>query len=241
MLRNDRVRKMTLRAALFVSACLFFAGCTSVPKPSANDPYESFNRSMYRVHQAMDVVVKPVAQVYDNNMPLPARAGLGSAFSNAGDLWISANNLMQAKPADAGTDLARFVINSTLGIFGLFDVASELGYQKHDEDLGQTLATWGVGSGGYLFFPVIGPRTVRDGSAWVVDLQADPLFANVDDIGLRTGIIVTKAVHIRAMLLPTDAILEDATDDPYSYIREAYLQRRNYLIHDGDIPSSTDN
>ncbi|MEY4592972.1 MAG: hypothetical protein RIR18_1867 [Pseudomonadota bacterium] len=232
---------MNLRITLFVGITVLLGACTAVPQPSANDPYESFNRSMYRVHQAMDVVVKPVAQAYDDHMPLPARAGLGNAFGNAGDLWISANNLMQAKPADAGTDLARFVINSTLGIFGLFDVASELGYQKHDEDLGQTLATWGVGSGGYLFFPIAGPRTVRDGAAWIVDLQADPLVSNTTDIAVRNSLIGLKVVHTRAMLLPTDAILEDATDDPYTYIREAYLQHRKYLIHDGDMPSELEN
>lgn len=218
---------------------LLLAGCAApVRQATPNDPYERFNRSMYGVHQTMDTVLKPVAQAYDDHVPLPARAGLGNAFSAAGDLWVGANNVMQGKPADAGSDVSRFLINATLGIFGLFDVASEIGFEKHHEDFGQTLATWGVPEGGYLFLPVVGPRTMRDGPSWAADLYADPLFANTDDIPVRNSVVVMKAVHTRATLLPTDAILEEATDDPYSYIREAYLQRRRYLIHDGELPES---
>lgn len=226
-----------IRKSFFaLTTALVVCGCSTVPRPTANDPYESFNRSMFRVHEAVDTVVKPAAKVYDAHVPLPARAGLGNMFSNVGDLWVSANNLMQAKPADSGSDLTRFIINSTLGIFGLFDVATEMGFEKHEEDLGQTLATWGVGSGGYLFFPIIGPRTLRDGGSWVVDIQADPLFSNIPDMAVRNSLVAAKAIHTRAGLLPTDAILEEATDDPYSYIREAYLQRRQYLIYDGNPP-----
>jgi phospholipid-binding lipoprotein MlaA len=213
-------------------------GCSTVNQSTPNDPYESFNRSMFRVHEAVDTVVKPLAQSYDGYVPLPARAGLGNVFSNAGDLWVGANNLMQAKPQDAGTDFVRFMINSTLGLFGFFDVATEMGYDKHDEDLGQTLATWGIGSGGYVFLPFVGPRTLRDGGGWIVDIQADPLFSSMDDMAVRNSLIAVKAVHVRAGLLPTDAILEEATDDPYAYIREAYLQRRQYLIYDGNPPAN---
>lgn len=228
---------MSWRSGVLLSGILTaLAGCANVERSTPNDPYERFNRSMYQVHLTLDKAVKPVAEGYDEYMPLPARAGLGNAFSNAGDLWVGANNLLQAKPQDAGSDLARFVINTTLGIFGLFDVASELGYEKHDEDLGQTLATWGVGGGGYVFLPVVGPRTLRDGGGWLVDLQADPLFSGTQDMAVRNSVIALKAVHTRAGLLPTDAILEEATDDPYAYIREAYLQRRHYLIYDGNPP-----
>lgn len=216
---------------------LALSGCATVKQPTVSDPYEGFNRSMYQVHQTLDKAIKPVAEIYDEGMPLPAKVGLGNMFANAGDLWVGANNLMQGKSSDAGSDLARFLINTTLGIFGLFDVASEMGYEKHDEDLGQTLATWGVGDGGYLFLPLLGPRTLRDGGGWVVDLRADPFFGDVRDMAVRNSLLGLKAVQLRANLLPTDAILEEATDDPYSYIREAYRQRRQYLIHDGSPPS----
>lgn len=230
---------MSWLSRVLLSACIsgLMAGCASVERATPSDPYERFNRSMYQVHLTIDKVVKPVAEGYEEYVPLPARAGVGNVFGNAGDLWVSANNLLQAKPGDAGSDLARFVINTTLGIFGLFDVASELGYEKHEEDLGQTLATWGVGSGGYVFLPLIGPRTLRDGGGWLVDFQADPLLNGTQqDMAVRNSVVALKAVHTRAGLLPTDAILEDATDDPYSYIREAYLQRRQYLIYDGNPP-----
>lgn len=225
---------MNMRLIALFASLLVLAGCASVPRPTPSDPYESFNRSMYRVHQAMDVVVKPVSRVYAENVPLPARAGFSNLFSNAGDLWVGVNGLAQGKPRDAGSDAMRFLINSTLGIFGLFDVASEMGYEKHNEDLGQTLAVWGVKDGGYVFLPILGPRTLRDATAWVGDTAADPLLTDVQDIGVRNSLLAVKIMDIRASLLPIDAILEESTDDPYAYIRDAYLQRRAYLISDGD-------
>lgn len=232
---------MIRRVVLLVGVLGLLGGCATVKQPTPSDPYERFNRSMYQVHLTLDKAIKPAAQVYDERVPLPVKAGLGSVFANAGDLWIGANNLMQGKPSDAGSDLGRFLINTTLGIFGLFDVASEMGFEKHDEDLGQTLATWGVGDGGYLFLPLMGPRSLRDGGGWIVDLRADPLFSDVRDMAVRNSLIGVKALQLRASLLPTDEILEEATDDPYSYIREAYLQRRNYLIHDGNLPPDDNN
>lgn len=226
---------MSARFTVLLLGCVFvLAGCASVPRPTPADPYESFNRSMYRVHEAMDVVVKPVSKAYAENVPLPARAGFSNLFSNAGDVWIGVNSLAQGKPRDAGSDVMRFLINSTLGIFGLFDVASEMGYEKHNEDFGQTLAVWGVKDGGYVFLPILGPRTVRDTGAWIGDTAADPLFFGVKDIGVRNSLLAVKIMDVRASLLPLDAVLEEATDDPYAYIRDAYLQRRAYLISDGD-------
>ena len=131
------------------------------------DPYEGFNRAMYSVNDALDrAALKPVAKAYDAVLPLPVRAGVGNFFGNTGDLWIGINDVMQGKFADAGIDVARLLVNSTLGIFGLFDVASEIGLEKHEEDFGQTMAVWGVPSGPYLFWPLIGPRTVRDTAGW---------------------------------------------------------------------------
>lgn len=231
------------RMGLLLMVCALLGGltgCATVARPNPADPYESFNRSMYKVHEAMDVVVKPAAQAYADYVPLPARAGVNNLFSNAGDLWVGANNAMQAKPADAGSDVMRFLINTTLGFFGMFDVASEMGFEKHTEDLGQTLATWGVKDGGYVFLPIMGPRTLRDAGGWVADIYADPLAMGMKDVGTRNTLIGLKVLDVRASLLPTDAILEEATDDPYAYIRDAYLQRRQYLIYDGNPPLPAD-
>ena len=204
------------------------------------DPYEGFNRAMYSTHEAIDgVVLKPIAQGYDKVVPLPVKASAGNFFGNAGDLWIGANNALQGKFADSGSDLGRLLVNSTVGIFGLFDVASEVGLEKHDEDFGQTLAVWGVGDGGYLFWPVIGPRTVRDTAGWGVDVFADPV-TYVRGIPARNSLVALRVVDIRASLLPADKVIEEAALDKYAYIRDAYLQRRRSQIYDGRPPRLDD-
>ena len=205
-----------------------------------DDPYEGFNRTMFTVNEAIDTyAAKPVARAYDNVAPLPVKAGVGSFFGNIGDLWIDINNALQGKLADAGVDLSRLLVNSTVGIFGLFDVASELGLEKHDEDFGQTLAVWGVGGGGYLFWPVIGPRNVRDTFGWGVDYAVDPVrFAR--PLGVSNSMMGLRFVDIRASLLPTDKVVEEAALDKYAYVRDAYEQRRRSQIYDGRPPRLED-
>jgi phospholipid-binding lipoprotein MlaA len=205
------------------------------------DPYEGFNRSMFAVNEAIDkYAAKPVAQVYDNAVPLPVKASVGNFFSNVGDLWIGANSALQGKFSDAGVDIGRLLINTTVGIFGLFDVASELGLEKHEEDFGQTLAVWGVGSGGYLFWPVIGPRTVRDTGGWAVDFFAADPVTYVRPYGVRNSMVALRFVDVRASLLPADKVVEEAALDKYAYIRDAYLQRRRNQIFDGRPPRLDD-
>ena len=205
-----------------------------------HDPYEGFNRSMFAVHEAIDkYAAKPVAQVYDNVVPLPVKAGVGNFFGNVGELWVGVNSALQGKFSDAGVDLGRLLINSTVGIFGLFDVASELGLERHDEDFGQTMAVWGAGSGGYLFWPVIGSRTVRDTLGWGVDIMGDPV-GYVDSIPVRNSLRGLRIVDIRASLLPADKVVEEAALDKYAYIRNAYLQRRRNQIFDGRPPRLDD-
>lgn len=205
-----------------------------------HDPYEGFNRSMFAVHEVIDkYAAKPVAQVYDNAVPLPVKAGVGNFFGNVGELWVGVNSALQGKFSDAGVDLGRLLINSTVGIFGLFDVASELGLERHDEDFGQTMAVWGAGSGGYLFWPVIGSRTVRDTLGWGVDIMGDPV-GYVDSIPVRNSLRGLRIVDIRASLLPADKVVEEAALDKYAYIRDAYLQRRRNQIFDGRPPRLDD-
>ncbi|WP_226450708.1 MlaA family lipoprotein [Ferribacterium limneticum] len=204
------------------------------------DPYEGFNRSMFAVNEAIDkYAAKPVAQAYDNAVPLPVKASVGNFFGNVGDLWIGANSALQGKFGDAGVDISRLLINSTVGIFGLFDVASELGLEKHEEDFGQTLAVWGVGSGGYLFWPVIGPRNVRDTAGFGVDSYIDPVW-RISAVPVRNSMVVLRFVDVRASLLPADKVVEEAALDKYAYIRDAYQQRRRNQIFDGRPPRLDD-
>lgn len=212
----------------------------TIAEENPHDPYEGFNRSMFAVHEAIDkYAAKPVAQVYDNTVPLPVKAGVGNFFGNVGELWVGVNSALQGKFGDAGVDLGRLLINSTVGIFGLFDVASELGLERHDEDFGQTMAVWGAGSGGYLFWPVIGSRTVRDTLGWGVDIMGDPV-GYVDSIPVRNSLRGLRIVDIRASLLPADKVVEEAALDKYAYIRDAYLQRRRNQIFDGRPPRLDD-
>ncbi|MFZ2268556.1 MAG: VacJ family lipoprotein [Azonexus sp.] len=218
---------------------LVLAG-TAMAGDNPRDPYEGFNRTMYTVNEAVDkAVIKPVGQGYDKAVPLPLKASVGNFFGNAGDLWIGANGALQGKFADAGIDIGRLLINSTIGIFGLFDVASELGLEKHEEDFGQTLAVWGVGDGGYVFWPIIGPRTVRDTAGWGVDYFADPV-GYTRSIPVRNSMAALRFVDIRASLLPADKVVEEAALDKYAYVRDAYLQRRRNQIFDGRPPRQDD-
>lgn len=224
-------------------AALLVAGLVSPPllaEPNSRDPYESFNRTMFSVNEAVDsAVAKPIAKAYDASIPLPVKASVGNFYGNASDLWIGANGALQGKWGDAGVDIGRLLINSTIGIFGLFDVASELGLEKHDEDFGQTLAVWGMGDGGYLFWPILGPRTLRDTAGWAVDSYVDPVW-RVRPISARNSMGALRFVDIRASLLPADKVIEEAALDKYAYIRDAYLQRRRNQIFDGRPPRLED-
>lgn len=219
---------------------LAFACALAQADESGHDPYEGFNRAMFATNEAIDkFAAKPVAQVYDNVVPLPVKASVGNFFGNAGDLWVCVNSALQGKFGDAGMDLGRLLVNSTVGIFGLFDVASELGIERHDEDFGQTLEVWGVAGGPYLFWPVIGPRNVLDTVGFVVGVYADPIAA-ARPISVRNSLGGLRFVDVRAGLLPSDRVVEEAALDKYAYIRDAYLQRRRSQIFDGHPPHLDD-
>lgn len=232
--------KMSANALLAAGfSALLLSGCATTAS-NPKDPHESFNRAMFEVNEAVDTVVaKPLAKGYDAAVPLPAKAAVGNFFGNVGDLFIGVNNGLQGKPRDGASDIARLLINSTVGIFGLFDVASEIGFDKHDEDFGQTFARWGVGDGGYVFLPIIGPRTVRDTVGFAVDTYADPV-NHIRHIPARNSAIALRFVDVRASLLPSDKVVEEAALDKYAYIRDAYLQRRRSQIYDGKPPRVDD-
>ena len=222
-----------LMLALLMTACASTTPATSSNTPDPRDPYENYNRSMFRFNMAVDDnVIKPVATGYENYVPAMIRTAVGNFFGNIGDVWTAVNNYLQGKPKDGTTDVARVVFNSTFGIVGLIDVATPIGLPKHDEDFGQTLGVWGVHSGPYLILPFFGSSTVRDGIAKPVDLYADPL-NQVDNVSARNVARVLRIIDDRADLLGSSALMEGGALDPYQFIRDAYLQRRESRVRDG--------
>lgn len=211
------------------------AGCATVGS-DPRDPHEGFNRAMYSFNEGFDEAIgKPVATAYRDTVPGPIRTWVRNFFANIGDLWIGANNLLQGKPADTVTDWARFAFNTTLGLFGINDVASEMGLEKHDEDFGQTLGRWGLDEGAYLVWPFLGSSSVRDTIGLLPDAYVDPV-VNHRPKGVRGFMVVTRAVSKRADLLDASRILEEAALDKYVFQRDAYLQRRRNQVYDGNPP-----
>jgi phospholipid-binding lipoprotein MlaA len=212
------------------------------PRRNPQDPLEGFNRSMFAINERIDgAVMKPLAQGYDAAVPLPAKSSINNFYDNLRDINRSGNAFLQGKAAEGFTGLGRLIINSTVGIFGLFDVASEVGLAQGEEDFGQTLAVWGVPSGPYLFLPLVGPNTTRDFAGFGIDQYASPLWHQVNDhSALRNSMVGLNAVKIRANMLPLDRIVDEAALDKYAYIRAAFLQRRAAMVRDGNPPNDSD-
>ncbi len=234
MKKQNKIGTGLKAAVLAVAAVGLLGGCATSGNPK--DPIEGFNRAMFAFNEGLDtVLIKPVAQGYDAVLPTPVRTGVTNFFGNIADLFIGVNNLLQGKPDQAASDLGRVLINSTVGILGIFDVATGAGLEKHEEDFGQTFGRWGVGDGAYVVIPVFGPRTVRDTAGLVLDVAADPV-GNVDHVPTRNSLLALRLIDNRADLLPADKVIEEAALDKYTYIRDGYLQRRRNLIHDGNPP-----
>lgn len=236
-LNMQKSRGWQLVVAMLVAALL--GGCATTGANPA-DPAEPFNRAMFAFNQGVDkALLRPAAVGYEAVLPTPVRSGIANVFNNLGDLAIAANDLLQGKPADAVSDAARFMFNSTFGLLGIFDIASDMGLEKHEEDFGQTLGSWGVGPGPYLMLPLLGPRDLRDAAGLAVDMSADPVghVAHVPTRNTMTGI---RLISDRAALLPADKIIEEAALDKYAYLRDAYLQRRRFLVFDGRPPKEPD-
>lgn len=233
MKRNRwRANWQSILMALAMSGLL--AGCATSGNPK--DPVEGFNRAMFAFNEGLDTaIIKPVAKGYEAVLPAPVRSGVTNFFGNIADFFIGVNNLLQGKPGDAASDLGRVLVNSTIGILGIFDVATGAGLEKHEEDFGQTFGRWGVGDGAYVVLPFFGPRTIRDTAGLVLDSMADPV-ADIDHVPTRNVLLALRIVDTRADLLPADKVIEEAALDKYSYIRDGYLQRRRNLVHDGNPP-----
>jgi phospholipid-binding lipoprotein MlaA len=196
------------------------------------DPWEGFNRAMFSFNEGLDrAVVKPVTQGYRFIMPDFAEQGVHNFFENIGDVKTFVNNVLQGKPKEASEDLGRVIVNTTIGIGGLFDVASTFGIPKHDEDFGQTLGAWGVESGPYLVLPLFGPSSLRDGVGRIPDMMVDPI-QQVSDDDTRLGLQVLRVIDTRSQLLEAEGVI---SGDRYTFIRDAYLQRREYHVNDGQV------
>jgi phospholipid-binding lipoprotein MlaA len=226
------------RMALAMLALVLASGCATTGG-DPRDPFEGFNRAMYGVNEGIDeVIAKPIASAYRDLVPDPVRTWVRNFFANIEDVFIGVNNLLQAKPVDAVNDWARFGFNSVFGIFGINDVASEMGLEKHNEDFGQTLGRWGMDGGPYLVWPILGSSNFRDSAGRVLDIYVDPVrrFDRVMSHGRRNSVILLRATSQRADLLDASRVLEEAALDKYVFQRDAYLQRRRNLIYDGNPP-----
>ncbi|CAB3795956.1 MlaA family lipoprotein [Pararobbsia alpina] len=226
-----------------VALAIALAGCSTVRTPSPNDPFEGVNRTIFTINDTVDrYTFKPVAEGYQWAVPQPVRAGITNVFSNVSDVYTAANELLQLKIADAVSDVMRVTINTLWGVGGLFDVASQVNLPKHQEDFGQTLGHYGVPPGPYLVLPLFGPSDVRDGLGTLVDLELDPM-TYINPVSLRNYVYVVRLINTRANLLGASDLLANAALDKYSFVRDAYVQRRAYLLQDGNsgaLPSYDD-
>ena len=224
------------RLVLLSMACLF-VGCASIPagvEPSPRDPWESFNRSVFEFNEGLDkYLLKPVVAAYRFILPEIVRDGIYNFFSNYSDIYTALQNLLQGKPDLAFNDLMRVAVNTIFGLGGLMDVATPGGLPKHKEDWGQTFGVWGVPSGPYLVLPFFGPSTIRDTFGTAADLETDYLFKYIPDVGLRNSITGLRVINARNTFYEAGEILDGAALDKYSFIRDAYLQRREYQINEG--------
>lgn len=236
MKTRNTMKSAVLGAGLLALALL--QGCATGPNP--RDPFEPFNRSVSRFNEGLDeAIVKPVAQVYQDVLPSPIRTGVNNFFSNLTDVWSMVNNLLQGRPQAAGESWMRFSINTTFGLGGVLDWATEMGIERHREDFGKTLGRWGVGTGPYLVLPILGPSTVRDAAALVVDTKGD-LVNHVNDVSTRNSLYVLRAVDLRASVLRAGEVLDQAALDKYSFTRDAYLQRRGVVLESNDTEERYD-
>lgn len=205
------------------------AGCATNPT-NPQDPYEGFNRAMFSFNEVADeYAVLPIARGYDFVTPDIVQTGIGNVFSNFSEIPTVGNDLLQFQLSWALADTWRFIFNSTIGIGGIYDVSTHFGLKKRHQDLGLTLAKWGAKDSPYLVIPFLGPMTVRDGVGLLTDYELMMVYPYIDPMYLRWGILTFYYIHLRTQLLPTQDLIEESLD-PYIFVRDAYLQRRQFLI-----------
>lgn len=219
---------------IIIAFCLLtLSGClpTEIIAPRHDDPLEGLNREIFKFNLIVDkVIFRPIATVYDTVVPGPVAHGIGNFFDNLDDLTNIANNTLQLKFYDAWSDVWRFAFNTTFGLLGLFDVATCAGLPKHHQDFGLTMAYWGMTSSAYIMVPFFGPTTIRDGLSWIIDWRYLSIWGYIESDTLRYSLYGLRLVHKRACLLPADKLIDDALD-PYVFVRDAYIQRREGEIN----------
>ncbi len=231
----DRIFKSL--SALLILATV--TGCASIKYNDPEDPFEGFNRGIYGFNKGLDnAIVKPVTKGYVAITPTPVQKGVTNFFENLDDIVTSVNGLLQGKGKQGGSDGLRVLVNTTFGIIGLFDVATVWGLEKHDEDFGQTLGYWGVGSGAYVMLPFLGPSTFRGFAGDITDHYLDP-YTYSDDAATRNTVTGFELLDKRSSLLEFDSQLEEAIDE-YTFIKNAYLQNREFRVYDGNPPEDED-
>ncbi len=232
---TSQFRLFSARSGLLLLALLGLAGCATGGDP--RDPLEPMNRGIYKFNDAADkAILKPVAQGYKAVVPKPVRSGVTNFFSNIDDVLVAVNNVLQFKFNDAMSDVGRVIANTTFGVAGVFDVATGWGMPKHNEDFGQTLGAWGVGDGPFLMLPLLGPSNVRDAAGLLVYYRLDPV-VNLHNVPARNSLTALRFVDRRARLLDAEKVLDEAALDPYTFLRDAYIQQRRNLVHDGNAPA----
>lgn len=233
-----RYAAAALTLAVLVGGAQAQGGAARAPSPA--DPLEGWNRAVFSFNDAVDTaVLQPVARGYKAVVPELMRTGVTNFFANIGDVWSAVNNALQGKGEAATTSVARVATNTLFGIGGVFDVASDLGMERHSEDFGQTLGRWGLPAGPYLVLPLLGPSSVRDTAGLTLDMQAG-IGALTDDRRTANSLRALNIVDTRANLLGATRVLEDVALDKYSFLRDAYLARRRNLVYDGDPPPLPD-
>jgi phospholipid-binding lipoprotein MlaA len=227
----------TARVTLLAAACLTVFGCASLPpnsKRDPRDPWERMNRTTFKVNMAIDhAVARPVAHGYQKVVPGPVRTSVSNFMDNLFYPITMVNDLLQAKFKGFGQDTGRFLLNTTVGIGGLFDPATKVGLEKHEEDLGQTFGVWGIKPGPYFVIPILGPSDVRDGVGKIGDGFLSPL-SYVNNNYIRYGVYGVYIVDTRYRLIPQERLLDESYD-PYTFLRNAYLERRQYQVTDGKL------
>lgn len=242
---------MTLRK-IFTTSCVFLSvACSTTPvketSPPKKDTFEGFNRSIHSFNEGLDAaILKPIAKGYMWAAPSIVEKGVTNFFNNINDIGVTVNDLLQFKMTQSGMDASRFIINTTAGGLGMFDVAEMIDLPKHDEDFGQTLGFWGVPAGDFLMLPFVGPSSPREVAGMVGDALLNPfsytfLFGGgIAVTAATTGARGLDVTNTRANLMGTERMVNEAATDKYSFIKNAYQQRREYLLHDGNVPAEDD-
>jgi phospholipid-binding lipoprotein MlaA len=226
-----------LKRLVLLSLVAAMVGCASIPagvERSPHDPWEPFNRSVFEFNEGLDTfLLKPVVAGYRFVLPEFVRDGIYNFFSNYSDIYTALQNLLQGKPDYAFSDLMRVVVNTTFGLGGLIDMATPGGLPKHKEDWGQTFGVWGIPAGPYVVLPFFGPSNVRDTFGTAADLESDYLFRLLPDVALRNSLTGLRVVNARNTYYEAGDLLDGAAIDKYSFVRDAYIQRRAYQINEG--------